>query len=253
MWISLSAGLVGCEQLNTVCIATYNGASYIVEQLQSILSQLDPEDEVLIGDDGSTDATLDLVRHVGDPRVTIFVNDKNLGHVRNFESLIERAQGNIIFLSDQDDVWFPNKYSFIVKFFGDNKTTSVFHHALLKMDGDGELIDLINNPIAQWRLRHPLCAQLTKSYVFGCCLAFRSDVKDILLPFPRSVYAHDHWIALVAAFLGGFYHYDEPLLRYRVHGKNLTPKRPLPLSVQIRIRLRQFIHVAEILRRKVLK
>lgn len=239
--------------MNTVCIATYNGASYIIEQLRSILSQLAPEDEVLIGDDGSTDSTLHLVRQIGDPRVTVVVNEKNLGHVRNFESLIDRARGDIVFLSDQDDVWFPNKYGFIVNFFRENKSALVFHHALLRMDGEGKSIEATNHPIAKWRQRNPLLAQLTKSYVFGCCLAFRSDVKKILLPFPRSVYAHDHWIALVAALLGGFYHYDKPLLFYRVHGRNLTPKRPLPLYVQIRLRMRQVGHIAEILKRKVLK
>ena len=92
----------------SVCIATYNGEKYIKEQLDSILVQLGEDDEVIIGDDGSTDLTLDIIKSYNDPRIKIYKNSfKNL--ILNFESTLEKAKGDYIFLSDQDDVWLPNK------------------------------------------------------------------------------------------------------------------------------------------------
>lgn len=234
----------------SVCIATYNGADYIGEQLASILTQIGPDDEVLVGDDGSTDSTLSILARFSDPRISVLCNPSNLGHVGNFQSLISKAAGDIIFLSDQDDRWTPDKYRTIIDHFVANPDAQVFHHSLLKMDERGNLIEQEPVPIASWRKEHLLLAQMVKSYVFGCCLAFRADLKDILLPFPRSVYAHDHWIAMTAGVVGGFYHHDAPLLHYRIHGKNLTPKKALPFFRRVKLRLLQLEHLFELIKRK---
>ena len=89
----------------SVCIATYNGAGFIKEQLDSILMQIPATAEVLIGDDGSVDETISIVEGFNDPRIRVIRNSSNLGYVRNFENLIENARGDYIFLSDQDDIW----------------------------------------------------------------------------------------------------------------------------------------------------
>ena len=99
----------------SVCIATYNGGKYIKEQLESILSQLGEGDEVIISDDSSTDATLSVVKSVGDPRVRIFGGNTFHSPTYNFENALRQAKGDYIFLSDQDDVWKADKVKVMMK------------------------------------------------------------------------------------------------------------------------------------------
>ena len=93
----------------SVCIATYNGEKYIREQLDSILVQLGPDDEIVVCDDRSSDRTLELIEGYRDSRIHVHRNEKNLGHVRNFEKAISLSRGDYLFLSDQDDVWLPGR------------------------------------------------------------------------------------------------------------------------------------------------
>ncbi|MFD2145292.1 glycosyltransferase [Mucilaginibacter antarcticus] len=92
----------------SVCLASYNGEKYIVEQLKSILSQLNSNAELIISDDGSSDETLNLVNSFQDDRIKVYQNvSKNL--IKNFENAIRKATGDVIFLSDQDDIWVADK------------------------------------------------------------------------------------------------------------------------------------------------
>mgnify|MGYP003392825684 CR=1 FL=1 len=93
----------------SVCIATYNGEKYIGEQIASILKQLNANDEVIISDDGSTDATLSIIKTFQDPRIRVILGPQKHSPTLNFENVLHHAQGDYIFLSDQDDVWKTNK------------------------------------------------------------------------------------------------------------------------------------------------
>ena len=93
----------------SVCMAVYNGEKYIREQIASILGQLAPGDELIISDDGSSDGTLDEARAFGDARIRLLANQLDRGYSGNFENAIRHAGGDIIFLSDQDDVWLPGR------------------------------------------------------------------------------------------------------------------------------------------------
>ena len=93
----------------SVCIPTYNGAKYIKEQLDSILSQLGESDEVIISDDSSSDATLDIIKALNDSRIVILEGGKFRSPIFNVENAMKHSSGSFIFLSDQDDVWLPNK------------------------------------------------------------------------------------------------------------------------------------------------
>jgi glycosyltransferase involved in cell wall biosynthesis len=99
----------------SVCLTTYNGEKYILEQLRSILSQLESDDEVIISDDNSSDCTLELIENIADRRVKIFKNIQKKGIQSNVENALNKAKGDIIFLSDQDDFWLPDKVSIIIK------------------------------------------------------------------------------------------------------------------------------------------
>ncbi len=98
----------------SVCIATYNGEKYIRPQIESIIVQLDPGDEIVISDDGSTDDTLNIIASFADDRIKVFDHSRDkkqkvkysFEHVtRNFENALRHAKGDLIFLSDHDDFW----------------------------------------------------------------------------------------------------------------------------------------------------
>ena len=104
----------------SVCMATYNGGKYILDQIESILPQLGERDELIISDDGSTDSTMEIIRAIQDSRIKLFENSGRHGVTGNFENAIRHAAGEIIFLSDQDDVWLPGKIDGMVSFLKEN-------------------------------------------------------------------------------------------------------------------------------------
>ena len=93
----------------SVCMATYNGEKYIREQMDSILQQLGEGDELIISDDLSSDKTVEIIKSYKDKRIKLYIHGDNHGFVRNFENALVHADGDIIFLSDQDDIWMPDK------------------------------------------------------------------------------------------------------------------------------------------------
>ena len=95
----------------SVCLATFNGEKYIYQQLSSILSQLSDIDEIIVSDDGSADKTIEIVKSIKDKRIKLFHNPYRQGIIHNVENALRESKGNIIFLSDQDDVWLNNKIS----------------------------------------------------------------------------------------------------------------------------------------------
>lgn len=101
----------------TVCLASYNGQNFIKEQIESILSQLSAIDELIVSDDISSDSTLDIVNSFKDDRIKILSGIKFASPIRNFENALKYATGDVIFLSDQDDVWLPNKVRVMISYF----------------------------------------------------------------------------------------------------------------------------------------
>ena len=182
----------------SVCIATHNGDRFIKDQLNSILCQLAPDDEVVISDDGSTDKTLDIIRSFGDSRIKLFTflqtAKGKVSHFyvcKNFENALKHAKGDYIFLADQDDWWMPNK---VEKCMEAMKThTLVVHRAEIC---DGEL-----NPSGrlmykdEFVFRNYLALRVGKYY--GCTIAFRKGLLKWILPFPNELVLHDQWICLL--------------------------------------------------------
>lgn len=97
----------------SVCMATYNGAKFLTQQLESIIPQLNEEDELVIVDDCSTDNTLRIIQSTNDFRIKIFLNETNRGHVYSFGRALELASNDIIFMSDQDDIWLEGRITCI--------------------------------------------------------------------------------------------------------------------------------------------
>ena len=201
----------------SVCVATYNGERFVEEQLRSILSQLGPEDEVIVSDDESTDRTLDIVASLEDPRIRVLHSTAHY-FKWNFHNALQAAKGNIIFLSDQDDVWLQGKVEKCVKALEDvdlvihdsrvvDNDMNVVHPSFFRFYGSGP--GLLKN-------------SLNNTY-FGSCMAFRRSVLEAALPFPKSnEIGHDIWLGLVAEMTGKVQFLDEPLLLYRRHDLSRT-------------------------------
>lgn len=225
----------------SVCIATYNGESYVEEQMRSILAQLGSEDELILSDDSSKDRTLEIVRGLSDPRVRVLAEGPNVGHVRNFERALKAASGDVIFLSDQDDVWLPDKVRDVMAVFISHPEAQMVHHALSTMDEQGRTLNPLWNHVPEgasggWFF---LLAQCLRCSMFGCAMAIRRELLEVLLPFPAAAYAHDHWLT-VAAGMGaveGIQQLNRPLVRYRQHRNNVTPRHGLSWRRRLSVRL----------------
>ena len=221
----------------SVCLAAYNGARYIEAQLHSILDQLEPTDEVIVVDDASTDATRERVGSLNDPRVRLIEHRNNMGALRSFEDAIRSASGEILFLSDQDDLWKPGKVSTVLWAFHLSPEANV-------AVSDADLIDERDNQLGpsyyakRGRFRSSLLANIVRCSYLGCTMAFRSRIRASVLPFPAHAdVLHDLWIGAVSAITGSKTTYiDHALVSYRRHEENLTGNRKLPLARQIRIR-----------------
>ena len=201
----------------SVCIAVYNGEEYLKQQLISILEQLNIDDEVIVVNDKSSDDSLNIINLLCDKRITVINNETNLGVVRSFEKALIQTSGDIIFLSDQDDIWMPRKIEVISKYMMESQCRAVVSDALV-IDGQEEVIcdsyfTLRQSGPGIWKNFY------RNSYI-GCCMAIRSDVKPFILPFPKSIPMHDAWIGMVCDLLGEVKFLPEQLVSYRRHLAN---------------------------------
>lgn len=204
----------------SVAMATYNGSRYIQQQLKTILHQLGAEDEVVIVDDGSTDGTCKVIESFCDPRIRLLRNEVNCGVIRTFEKALSNTRGEIIFLSDQDDLWKPDKVSRVLQAFQDPETTLVLSDANI-IDEEGTVTAASFFKTRGGFIPGIMRNILRNSYI-GCTMAFRSQILEYCLPFPKDVPMHDAWIGLVSDSFGKTDYVDRPLVEYRRHGSNYS-------------------------------
>ena len=220
----------------SVCMATYNGALYLKEQVDSIICQLGEEDELIVSDDGSTDRTIDILKSYNDSRIKIFKNTNKKGVVGNFENALVKAKGEYIFLSDQDDVWIDDKVKRCVEEL--EKVDLVVTDCYVTDSG----LNIINDSFFRERgSRKGFIKNLIKNTYLGACVAFRSSVLEYVLPIPEKlpVY-HDGWICSLADILGKVSFIQYRGLYYRRHEANVSftaHKSKLSIYRQFRYRV----------------
>jgi len=207
----------------TVCLATYNGEKYIDEQLSSILTEIDAEDEVIIVDDKSSDNTIELIKRINDKRIKIFENDVNKGVNVTFERAISLSNGDIIFLADQDDIWIKGRIQ--------TMTTALIHACLVSSNFDcfddagnsyKEFESKIDAKNSKKYFRNIIDIFLGKKNYYGCAMAFRKEIIPVILPFPPFIESHDLWIAKAANLIKSNIHIDDFTLHRRIHGNNIS-------------------------------
>lgn len=224
------------SQRVSVCMTVYNGEKYLRQQVESILSELRLEDELLIHDDLSTDATAKIMaEYCVDQRVKYSVNAKKLGIVKNFESLLYEAQGDYIFLCDQDDVWLPGKVKACVNALKEHMMV-VTNCTVVNQD-----LDILTPSFFELRNSGAgIFKNIWKNTYLGCCMAFRKELLNFSLPIPKNMPMHDMWLGVMAEANGSVIFVDERLSLYRRHMFAASPTAgvsSLGVFKQIKLRL----------------
>ncbi|WP_373034184.1 glycosyltransferase family 2 protein [Sulfurovum sp.] len=204
----------------SIAMATYNGAAYLQDQLDSYLSQKRLPDELVVCDDGSTDETvviLEAFQKVAPFQVQIIKNENNLGYTKNFEKALSLCTGDVVFFSDQDDVWLPGKISTIEKVFNDNPDISLVIH-------DAELVNENLEPTGLTKLGQIRSGGYSdNSFATGTLSAIRRDILNIILPFPDGIAGgHDGWVHIIARLVDRRMIVSDVLQKLRRHSNNTS-------------------------------
>lgn len=207
----------------SVCMATFNGEKFVAEQIASILMQLGPSDELIIVDDASTDSTVEAIKNFADQRITLYEGKRNTGPVGAFNRAMSIATGELVYLSDQDDIWHADKVKVINQLFEDKELDLVVHDARVTTDSG-----VLNESLFEMCGSTPgLLRNIVSSTHTGCCMAIKRSSLELLLPVPawRGVY-HDAWIGVLSGCLRyKKVFYKTPLIDYRRHGANVSTMR----------------------------
>lgn len=215
----------------SVALCTHNGAAYIEEQLVSILEQDPAPTQLVVSDDASTDDTIARVRDISArypaTQLTVLQNKTALGVTKNFEQAIRACSGELIALSDQDDIWHAGRLALFAATL-DARPSVVLVHS------DARLVDSAGNP-----LRHTLADALSvspadvasihsggafsvllrRNLVTGACTVFRRSLLEFAAPFPPS-WVHDEWLSVIAAAVAGTDYVEQTTIDYRQHESN---------------------------------
>jgi glycosyltransferase involved in cell wall biosynthesis len=231
-------------KLISVCLPSYNGEKFIEEQIESILhSPL--VSELLVSDDGSSDATLKILKEISskDCRLKI-LNGPQKGLHKNVEFLLKLAKGDYIFLSDQDDIWMKNKIPVMLEAL---KKNDLVVSDCIVIDKDKKVLFP-----SYFSLRPPksgLFGNLIKNSYLGCCIAFKKSIATKAIPFPPKAASHDWWIGLIAETFGSVSYIHTPLIKYRRHINNLSSTTgPSTNSLMSKIFFRIYILSALVVR-----
>lgn len=205
----------------SVVMATYNGEKYIRQQVDSILQCLEVTDQLIISDDGSQDGTREqLEAYEGEITTIRLIEGPRQGIIANFENGLRCANGDIVFLADQDDVWLPNKVEEIKRVFeSDDEITCVLHDVKVV---DSRLNTLEKSFFEIRKSKLGFINNLIKNSFMGSAMAFKASMLPVILPIPRDIPMHDQWIGLINELYGKTAICRKPLGLYRRHGDNAS-------------------------------
>lgn len=222
----------------SVCIATYNGEKYIEEQVNSILSQLGENDEIVVSDDGSKDNTIALLEAMKKeyPMITI-VKGPQMGFSCNFENAVKHASKDIIVFSDQDDIWKPEKIARIDETFAKNPDATTILHTMSTFRGTEE--EKHELPISY---HQGVFKNLMMSSYWGCCMAVKREFLVQFVPFREYCIGHDQLTGLMTEKYGKNIFIDEDLIMHRLHDSNTSFALPFVKKIKFRLdMLREYL------------
>lgn len=237
--------------MNSIAMCTYNGEAFIKEQLESIIGQTLPPDEIIICDDCSSDKTVEIIEKTlenWNGNWHLVCNTRNLGYKKNFQKAISLCHGDIIYLSDQDDIWQLNKIELMNDVFLKNSNAvTVFH--------DVELVDANLRPLYPSFWKNSLnfdyqafmngdYRQIFKQNVMqGSACAFRREVFNKAKNFPHEA-IHDEWLLLISMCMGKVIPLSCVLMKYR-QDNNAIGGLPVSALQKINKWINNFKHANE--------
>lgn len=236
----------------SVCMAAYNGERYITAQLQSILVQLTDRDEIVVVDDGSTDGTRECVRACGDRRIRLIEHASNQGVSRTFEEALRRASNEILFLSDQDDLWVSDKIVTVRRAFFDHPEVTLVVTDSSLIHADGSM--LLESYLGRYGPFRPgFWANLLRNRYGSHNMAMRTSILPRILPFPsKHGILHDHWIGLRHSLVfGDALFIDRPFTLSRRHENTCTGRKRSNVFDKILRRIHLLTALAEFSLRKI--
>jgi glycosyltransferase involved in cell wall biosynthesis len=217
----------------SIVMCTYNGAAYLQPQLDSLLAQTRLPDQVVLADDGSSDASVEILQAFVEQAqargidAQLHRHPDNLGYVENFSSVLGRATGDTLFLCDQDDVWRADKLALMAARFEGDPQLMLLHSDARLVDAQGawlgcslfDALELTSHEKQAIHQGRAFDVALRRSFVTGATAALRREVVDMVLPVAPG-WIHDEWLAAVVAACGRMDFIDQPLIDYRQHGGN---------------------------------
>ncbi len=204
----------------SVCLATYNGSNFLRLQIDSILKQLKGNDELIVVDDASDDNTVSIIESYDSRIIRLYFNQQNLGPASAFNRALSLASGDLIFLSDQDDVWHPNKVSYLRNLFNILDADLIVHDAIIINKGvisENTLFELNQS-------RSGILKNIYRNTYTGCCMAFRRKILKNILPISSNIgLFHDAWIGILSEIYGfKVLFVNKPLINFIRHGSNAS-------------------------------
>ena len=214
--------------LISVALCTYNGEKFIDQQIDSILNQTLKVDEIIVCDDGSSDRTIEILNQYSknNPNLfKIYQNEQNLKSVKNFEKAIQLCSGDIIFLSDQDDIWVNEKVEHYISYFDKNPNIKVLASNGYCINEKSEVEEKYSIwDVPQFLREKKVSFTYYKLITYisniatGASMAFKKEIIKEILPFPiLKGFHHDEWIAIIASKKNTFELLNEKYFYYRIH------------------------------------
>jgi glycosyltransferase involved in cell wall biosynthesis len=201
-----------------VVVATYNGATYLRAQLESIVQQTYKPSQIIIVDDASVDDTITIAHAfaAAHPEVMVVQNETRLGYIKNFEKGMLLANASYVALSDQDDIWVPNKLEVLMHAIGDQLLAYSDSELI---DANGDLLHKKMSTIKNQLAYHTPIMYTIGAWAPGHAMLFKKELIDKAAPFPALV-THDFWLGFVATCYSRVVYVNEPLVHYRQHMQN---------------------------------
>jgi hypothetical protein len=215
-----------------ILLATYNGAGFLEAQLDSILTQTHTNWTLLVRDDGSRDATREVIQRyvtLHPDRIRLIEDaETNLGPAQNFLRLLEHSSADYIAFCDQDDVWLPEKLEWTLATMLQTERDAAVNTPVL-VHTDLRPVNAQLQPLAAsfWAYQHlepkragSLKLSLLQNVVTGCTVMVNRALVRLVPSMPQNAIMHDWWLTLVAAAFGRVVHLDRPTVAYRQHAQN---------------------------------
>jgi len=204
--------------LVSVVLTTYNGESFLRAQLDSLIQQSYPHIEIIAVDDRSSDNTVSILKEyaLNNDIFKVFVNEVNLGYIKNFEKACGLAEGEFIALCDQDDVWHKDKVKSMAESIGNHGMVYCDSLICNKNLQEGKKLSKMVN----FRSRYSCLEVTVFCRIYGNATLFKKSLLLAAYPFPKCI-PHDWWLSYIATLNGGIKYFDEALIYYRQHNANV--------------------------------